>query len=46
VAVATLIATSAVGQIDMASFIAVLFATHVAVLVPLAHWLRQRSSMD
>jgi BASS family bile acid:Na+ symporter len=46
VAVATLIATSAVGQIDMASFIAVLFATQVAVLVPLALWLRRRSSMD
>ena len=44
VAVAALIATSALGQVAMASFIAVLFATQVALLIPLALWLRRRSS--
>jgi hypothetical protein len=39
VAFAALIATAAVGQIAMASFLAVLFATQVALLVPLALWL-------
>jgi hypothetical protein len=43
-AVAALIATSALGQVAMASFIAVLFATQVALLIPLALWLRRRSS--
>lgn len=42
VAVATLIATSAAGQIAMTSFIAVLFATQVALLIPLALWLRRK----
>jgi BASS family bile acid:Na+ symporter len=43
VGIATLIATAVVGQVAMASFVAVLFATQVAVLVPLALWLRRRS---
>jgi BASS family bile acid:Na+ symporter len=43
VAVATLIATAAVGQVAMASFLAVLFATQVALLVPVALWLHRRS---
>ena len=38
VAIATLIATAAIGQIAMASFVAVLFATQVLLLVPLALW--------
>jgi BASS family bile acid:Na+ symporter len=42
VAVATLIATSAAGGAATTSFIAVLFATQVAVLFPLALWLRGR----
>ena len=45
VAVAALIATSAMGQAAMASFIAVLFATQVAVLIPLALWLRRGSDL-
>jgi len=40
VAFAALIATSAVGQVEMASFLAVLFVTQVALLVPLALWFR------
>jgi hypothetical protein len=32
-----------VGQVAMASFVAVLFATQVAILVPLALWLRRRA---
>ena len=43
VGVATLVATAVVGQVAMASFVAVLFATQVAVLVPLALWLRRRA---
>jgi BASS family bile acid:Na+ symporter len=43
VGIATLIATAVVGQAAMASFVAVLFATQVAILVPLALWLRRRS---
>jgi BASS family bile acid:Na+ symporter len=43
VGIATLIATAVVGQVAMASFVAVLFATQVAVLVPLAFWLRRRA---
>jgi BASS family bile acid:Na+ symporter len=43
VGIATLIATAVVGQVAMASFVAVLFATQVAILVPLALWLRHRS---
>jgi BASS family bile acid:Na+ symporter len=43
VGIATLIATAVVGQVAMASFVVVLFATQVAILVPLAHWLRRRS---
>ena len=43
VGVATLIATAVVGQVAMASFVAVLFATQVALLVPLALWLRRTS---
>lgn len=42
VALATLIATSAMGKVAVASFIAVLFATQIVVLVPLALWLRHR----
>jgi BASS family bile acid:Na+ symporter len=42
VALATLIATSAIGKVAIASFIAVLFATQIIVLVPLALWLRYR----
>jgi predicted Na+-dependent transporter len=44
VALATLIATSAIGKVAVASFIAVLFATQIVVLVPLALWLRYRGS--
>jgi len=40
VALATLIATSTVGNVAAASFIAVLFATQIVILVPLALWLR------
>jgi bile acid:Na+ symporter, BASS family len=43
VAVATFVATSTLGRIDMASFIAVLFATQVALLAPLGLWLGQQS---
>jgi BASS family bile acid:Na+ symporter len=43
VGIATLIAATVVGQVAMASFVAVLFATQVAILVPLALWLRRRS---
>jgi len=43
VALATLIATSAIGKVAVASFIAVLFATQLVVLIPLALWLRRRS---
>ena len=43
VGIATLIATAVVGQVAMASFVAVLFATQVAMLVPLALWMRQRA---
>jgi BASS family bile acid:Na+ symporter len=43
VGIATLIATAAVGQVAMASFVAVLFATQVAILVPLALWVRRRT---
>ncbi len=42
VGIATLIATAVVGQAAMASFVAVLFATQVAILVPLALWLGRR----
>ncbi len=42
-AVATLIATAAVGQAQMMSFVAVLFATQIAVLVPLGWRLGRRS---
>jgi len=42
VALATLIATSAMGNVAVASFIAVLFATQILILVPLALWLRHR----
>ena len=38
-AVAALLATAAVGQLAMATFAAVLFAVHLAVMVPLAAWL-------
>lgn len=41
VAVAALLATSVAGQAAMASFIAVLFATQVALLIPLSLWLRR-----
>jgi len=41
-AIATLTATSAMGQVAIASFIAVLFATQVVLLMPLALWLRRR----
>lgn len=40
VAVATLIATAAIGRAEMLSFVAVLFATQIAVLVPLGFWLK------
>ena len=43
VGIATLIATAVVGQVAMASFVAVLFATQVAILVPLALWLHRRA---
>lgn len=43
VGIATLIATAVIGQVPMASFVAVLFATQVAVLLPLALWLRRRA---
>ncbi len=43
VGVATLVATAVLGQVAMASFAAVLFATQVVILVPLALWLRRRS---
>ena len=42
VAVATLVATSVLGKIAAVTFIAVLFATQVALLMPLALWLRRR----
>lgn len=42
-AVATLIATAAVGQAQMLSFVAVLFATQIAVLVPLGWQLGRRN---
>lgn len=38
-AVAALLATVAVGQLEMATFAAVLFAVHLGVMVPLAAWL-------
>jgi BASS family bile acid:Na+ symporter len=41
VGVATLIATAVIGQTAMASFVAVLFALQVALLAPLALWLRR-----
>ena len=44
VALATLIATAAVGHVSMASFIAVLFATQVVTLIPLALWMRRRDA--
>jgi BASS family bile acid:Na+ symporter len=44
VALATLIATAAVGHVSMASFIAVLFATQVITLIPLALWMRRRDA--
>ena len=43
VAIATLAATSVMGQMAIASFIAVLFATQISLLMPLALWLRFRS---
>jgi len=43
VAVAALIATAAVGEVAAASFLAVLFATQVAILVPFALWLGRRA---
>lgn len=43
VAVATLLATAAVGQAEMLAFVAVLFATQIAMLVPLGWWLHRRS---
>jgi BASS family bile acid:Na+ symporter len=39
VAIATLIATAAIGQAQMASFVTVLFATQIALLIPLGRWL-------
>ena len=42
VALATLVATSVLGKVAVASFIAILFATQIVVLVPLAIWLRRR----
>ena len=39
VAIATLAATSVMGQMAVATFIAVLFATQVSLLLPLALWL-------
>ena len=44
VALATLIATAAGGHMPMASFIAVLFTTQVATLIPLALWMRRRDA--
>ena len=43
VAIATLAATSVMGQMAVATFIAVLFATQVSILLPLALWLGFRS---
>lgn len=43
VGIATLAATSVMGQMAVASFIAVLFTTQVILLVPLALWLRAHS---
>jgi bile acid:Na+ symporter, BASS family len=43
VAVAALIATSTVDRIAVASFVAALFATQVAIMIPLAAWLGRRA---
>ncbi len=45
VGIATLAATAVMGQMAVASFIAVLFTTQVMLLVPLALWLRARQNL-
>ena len=42
-AVAVLLAANVIGQASMASFAAVLFATHIAILIPLALWLGRKT---
>jgi predicted Na+-dependent transporter len=42
-AVAALIATAVVGQLAMATFGAVLFAVHLATMIPLALWIGRNS---
>ena len=42
-AVAALIATTVVGQLAMATFGAVLFAVHLATMIPLALWIGRAS---
>lgn len=44
VAVAALVATATAESVEIATFIAVLFATQIALLVPFALWLRWRAA--